>query len=335
MDSEITKELIFSHFARNISPLQRERIANWLREKANEEQYYEWLEEWETRNPQYRTQTETAAQAYTAFLTDNPHTEAGWSADVPAVLAVSRPWNRPFWLVAASVVLVASVAGLVFRHQLRYQTYTTTFGETQSIKLVDGSRVRLNANSSLQVPRWGFGSTTREVVLAGEADFSVTHTPDDQKFVVKTAKNFEVVVLGTEFTVFARKRGARVVLNKGKVQLQYQENKIAKQVTMKPGDLVTLDPENHIALKTLKQSQLHPAGEQNRFVFEETTLEEVAYMLQENYGLQVDIKNRDLAERVLMGSFQADNVDQLLQSISELLDINVVRQGNRVQIMDK
>jgi transmembrane sensor len=261
MDSEINKELIFRHFARKVSPLQRERIANWLRSTVNEEQYYEWLEEWESRNPQYLTQTDKATQQYTTFLTDNPHTEDARSINAPTILSVSRSWNRPFWLVAASVVLVASVAGLLFHKQLVYQTYTTTFGETRSIKLADGSSVRLNANSSLQVPRWGFGRSTREVVLAGEADFSVIHTPNDQQFVVKTAKDFEVVVLGTEFTVFTRKRGARVVLNKGKVQLHYQENKVAKQVTMKPGDLVTLDPENHIALKTLKQPQVNPARE--------------------------------------------------------------------------
>lgn len=335
MDSEINKELLFSHFAGNVSPLQRELIANWLRSAANEEQYYEWLEEWENRNPQYVPKTEIATQKYATFLTNNPHTENDRPTEVPTILTVSRPWNRLFWLVAASVVLVVSVAGLVFRNQLIYQTYTTAFGEIQSIKLADGSRVRLNANSSLQVPRWGFGSTTREVVLAGEADFSVTHTPDDQKFVVKTAKNFDVVVLGTEFTVFARKRGARVVLNKGKVQLYYQENKITKQITMKPGDLATLDPENHITLKTLKQTQPNPVWEEKRFVFDETTLEEVSYMLEENYGLQVDIKNHELAQRVLMGSFQADNVDQLLQSISELLDVSVVRQGSHVQIVDK
>eukprot|EP01098_Paradermamoeba_levis_P007808 TRINITY_DN3249_c0_g1_i4.p1 TRINITY_DN3249_c0_g1~~TRINITY_DN3249_c0_g1_i4.p1 ORF type:complete len:336 (+),score=-23.85 TRINITY_DN3249_c0_g1_i4:2193-3200(+) len=335
MDSEINKELIFSHFARKVSPLQRELIAQWLHSTANEEQYYEWLEEWENRNPQYLTQTEKATQQYTTFLTDNPHTEETQPNEAPLTLPVSRFWNRPFWLVAASIMLVVSMAGLFFRNQLIYQTYTTAFGETQSVKLADGSTVRLNANSTLRVPRWGFGQTTREVLLTGEADFSVTHTPNDQKFVVKTTNDFEVVVLGTEFTVFARKRGARVLLNKGKVQLHYQENKITKRVTMKPGDLVTLDPANHIALKTRRQYQPSPTGNEKRFVFEETSLEEVAYMLEENYGLQVEIKNRALAERVLMGSFQADNVDQLLLSISELLDINVVRQGNRVQIMDK
>ncbi|MCX6214531.1 FecR domain-containing protein [Spirosoma sp.] len=332
METKITKELVVNHFARKVSPIQRELIAQWLQDKANEEKYYEWLEEWENRNPQYRTQTDSAIQQFAAFLTDNPHlpdTEA--TIPQPAIVRPNR-WGQ--WLAAASVILLLGAAVGLFRNQILYKNYTTAFGEMQALTLADGSRVTLNANSSLRVPRWGFGKSNREVFLAGEASFSVTHTPDDRKFIVRTAKKLDIIVLGTEFTVFARKRGARVVLNKGKVQLQYQEGKTARQVLMKPGDLVTLDTRNHIALNPVKQSRFRSVSEEKRFVFEETTLEEVAYLLEDNYGLQVEIKNHELAERVLMGSFRADNVDQLLQSISELLDVSVVRQGQRVQITD-
>jgi transmembrane sensor len=335
MESEINKELIRSHFARKTSPLQRELIAQWLRQRENEEQYYEWLEEWEMQHPQYITQPELSFQRYAGFLAENPHNEEVEKTTNAPIMSLSTGWNRRNWLVAASILLLLSAGTLLFRNQILYQTYQTPFGESRSIQLADGSTVILNPNSTLRVPRWGFGHKTREVLLTGEANFSVTHTPTDQKFIVKTDNQFDVVVLGTEFTVFARKRGARVVLNKGKVQLQYREGEIARQLTMKPGDLVTLDPTNHVALKTVKQAQFQPVGKEKRFVFEETSLEEVAFLLEENYGLQVKIKDQALAERVLMGSFQADNVDQLLQSISELLDVNVVRQGNQVQIMDK
>lgn len=329
MESEVNKHLIFSYFSRTTSPLQRELIAQWLREEKNEEQYYEWLEEWETIHPQYRTQTDAAHRQYTAFLASNPHTHEAQEA--PEFSPENR-WNRRQWLVAASLLFLLSTGVLVFRNHLLYQTYETAYGETRSLHLSDGSRVTLNANSSLQVPRWGFGDRTREVLLTGEANFSVAHTPTHQHFVVKTSKNFEVVVLGTEFTVFARKRGARVTLNKGQVRLNYRAGAAQKQVTMKPGERVTLDPQNHLALQKVADSQRLPAWNEKRFVFEETPLEEVAYLLEENYGLQVSIRDSALANRRLMGSFRADNVDQLLQSISELLDISVVRQGNRVQL---
>ena len=330
MESEINKNLIFSYFGRSASPLQRALIAQWLREEKNEEQYYEWLEEWEMSHPQYLAPTEAAHQRYTVFLADHPHpNEATAFCPTPRN---QKPGHRTQWLVAASLLFLLGLGALVFKNPLLYKTYETAFGETRSLKLSDGSAVILNANSTLKVPRWGFGQRTRHVLLTGEANFSVTHTRDSKKFVVKTMNNFEVVVLGTEFTVFARKRGARVILNKGQVRFKYQQGATCKEVTMKPGELVTFDPQNRIALKKVRPLQRRPTWNEKRFVFDETPLQEVAYLLEENYGLQVKIKGQDLADRMLMGSFRADNVDQLLQSISELLDINVVRQGNRVQL---
>jgi transmembrane sensor len=331
MESEINKGFIFNHFARKTSPLQREMIAQWLRTKANEEYYYEWLEEWENKHPQYLTQTEPAYQRYSEFIAQNPNTET--VAEDTAALPVQHQWPRNLWLLAASVLLVLCSFVFLARSKLVYETFETAFGETRSIRLPDGSTVLLNANSSLRIPRWGFGRSTREVLLTGEANFSVTHTPTNQRFIVKTRKNFEVVVLGTEFTVFARNRGARVALNKGKVQLQYQEGTTARQLLMKPGQLVTLDQTNHMALQVIKHPETRPAWSEKRFVFDETPLREVAYMLEESYGLRVEINDPQLARRVLVGSLRAENADQLLQSISELLDINVIRQGNRVQLL--
>lgn len=335
MKRDISKELIFSHFAHKSSPLQRKMIDEWLQTEANEEQYFAWLEEWENTHPQYLPKSEAALENYEAFLEANPHSQL--PTEMPASESVvssnRRYWFR--WLAAASVVLVLGGVGWLFRSSLLYQTYQTAFGETKSVRLPDGSKVTLNANSLLRLPRFGFGTKNREVFLKGEASFSVTHTPDHQKFVVKTNKQFEVVVLGTEFSVYARQRISKVVLSKGKVQVRYQQGRTQKQIVLRPGDLVTLDRENNVDKKAVSHPQNYAAWEQKRFVFEETSLQDVAYLLQENYGLEVEIKDKELSERVIMGSFRAENVDQLLQSISELLDISVVRQGNRVQLSDK
>ncbi|HEV7351081.1 FecR family protein [Telluribacter sp.] len=335
METSITKQLIFDHFARKTSPLQREMIEEWLRNEAHEEQYYEWLEEWESRYPQYVAQTEQALERFAAFLQTNPLVVEETKTEVPDS---GEPTGRSFWrkwLLAASVGLFLLLGGWVLRDDLLYKNYQTAYGEVKTITLSDGSVIKLNTNSSLRVPRWGFGKNTREVYLTGEANFSIVHTADDQTFVVKTPKEFEVVVLGTEFTMYARQHNSKVVLKTGKVQVRYQEANKQKEVMMKPGDLVTLDRENRVELKTTQQAQKYSEWEEKRFVFEETTLEEVACLLQENYGLEVEIKDKELSERVLMGSFKANNMDELLLSISELLDINVVRQGNHVQLSDK
>jgi len=333
---EVTKELMFDHFAHKASPLQRGMIEEWLKARVHEELYYRWLEEWEATHPQYMVQTESAAERFASFLDENPHDLIVSKEDEDE--KNSRTGNRVLWarlLVAGSVALVLALGGWLARKDFLYKTYRTAYGEIQTVKLEDGSIVKLNTNSSLSVPRWGFAEDSREVFLIGEASFSVTHTHDNQRFVVKTLKDFEVVVLGTEFNLYARKYNSKIVLKKGKVKVRYKENKTSKEVTMKPGELVTLDRQNKVELRKTKQAQSYSAWEENRFVFEETSLEEVAYLLQENYGLQVEIKGEKLSERVLMGSFKAKNIDELLQTLSELLDINVVRQGNKVRMSDK
>jgi transmembrane sensor len=336
MKPQITKELIFAHFSRKTSPLQIKIIESWLAEESSKELYYEWLEEWENMHFQYNPETNRALAAYSSFLESNPQLEEDSEAhDSGSVTSgTGRRIGRIYW-IAASVVLFLAVSGWFLHDEVLYKTYKTAYGEVAVYKLSDGSTVKLNTNSALKVPRWGFGTKTREVLLTGEANFSVKHTANHQKFIVKTNKNFEVVVLGTEFTMHARTNYSKVVLTNGKVQLLYEENNSRKEMFMKPGDLVTLSKENHVRLQTTKQARQYSEWEEKRFVFEETSLEEVAYLLQENYGLEVKIKGKALSERMLMGSFRAKNVDELLLSISELLDLDVVRQGNHVQMADK
>ncbi len=334
MKTDISKTLLFHHFARKTSPLQRKRIEEWLQVESNEEQYYAWLEEWELQHMQYEAPTDSALKNYVQFLDANPlplltPEENSFGGSSPKI---TRKRGLQ-WLVAATLLLV--LGGWIFRDSIQYQTYQTAYGEIQRFQLTDGSTVKLNTNSSLRVPRWGFGDKTREVFLTGEANFSVTHTPSNQRFIVRTPKGIDVVVLGTEFTMYARQHNSKVVLSKGKVQVRYQQENTRKEVTMKPGDLVTFDRQNNVQLRTTRQAASYSAWEEQRFVFEETTLEEVAYLLQENYGLQVEIQGQALAERVLMGSFRARNLDELLLTISELLDISVIRQKNRVQMADK
>ena len=331
MNTSVNKELLFNHFARKTSPLQRQLIEEWLKNPASEEYYYEWLEEWERYNLQYLPETETALEVYKNFM-DSTVQEVTEETQLP-ILADKMPLRldfKKYWMIAASVACLLGLMTFIFRDNIQYQYYTTGKQQQQSILLPDGSKAELSENSSLRVPRWGFGTLSREVLLVGEASFSVKHTIDHKRFIVKSSNQFEVVVLGTEFSVCVRNQGSKVVLKKGKVRIQYTEGNQAKQLIMKPGELVSLDMANHIQKKVVASPPSTSEITGNRFVFDETTLQEVGYLLEENYGLQVEIKGEELAQRVLMGSFRAENVDELLKTISELLNINVVRQGNLV-----
>ncbi len=188
MKPKISEELIFAHFANKATPLQRKQIDYWLRTKANEERYYQWLEEWENKHPEYQPDSEKLTNDYIHYVQSTSRQHADGRVEDNAAKYF---WRRRLPLmIAASILLLLAVGLWLNRDALFYKNYQTAKGETKAFVLADGSQVTLNARSLLKVPRWNFGQASREVVLTGEANFSVTHTTDDRKFVVKTEKKF-------------------------------------------------------------------------------------------------------------------------------------------------
>lgn len=100
-----------------------------------------------------------------------------------------------------------------------YATLTTPKGGAYQVILPDGTKVWLNAASSIRYPT-AFGSKAREVEIVGEAYLVVA--PDrDRPFRVASAGQ-TIEVLGTEFNVSAYpdQEEAKTTLVEGKVKLQ-------------------------------------------------------------------------------------------------------------------
>lgn len=83
---------------------------------------------------------------------------------------------------------------------LAYNTLSTAKGEQYSVTLSDGTRVWLNAGSSLRFPIQ-FTGKQRKVEVAGEAYFEVTRNASRPFYV--TSGNTNVQVLGTSFNINA------------------------------------------------------------------------------------------------------------------------------------
>jgi ferric-dicitrate binding protein FerR (iron transport regulator) len=332
LQTPVTENLLRTYFAGQASALQKRMVEEWMKDARNEEVFYACLHEWEMENLSCLPDVSRAIGVFQDRIADasGPLVAASSEAVRPLPQASGRGWRR--WLAAASVVLALGLAMGYFREALLFKTYATGYGQTAALVLPDGSHVTLNANSQLRVPRLGFGSSIRQVYLHGEADFSVVHTPDDQRFMVRTDSMFKVEVLGTEFTVFARARQTKVVLTKGKVKVHYGKVETSSRpLILTPGDVVTVDKkQNKLQVKKVARPGNYAAWKHNRFVFENTSLLDIRNMLAENYGLEVLIKGDTAAAQTVSGSFQAHSVNELLQALSEVLEVNVIRQDNHV-----
>ncbi|QHV96893.1 FecR family protein [Spirosoma endbachense] len=334
MNQAIRKETLFEHFAGRSTALQRTMIADWLQQPANQMQYVAWLDEWEHQNLQYLADEDVALRRLSNKIEVWEQQQHPLSTEEQQVPVRPLPIS-PRWLVAASVMLCLLAGLYAGRQQLLYQTLETDFGETNQLTLPDGSKVTLNAHSTLRIPRFGFGNKTRAVYLTGEAAFSIKHTPSHQRFVVHTNRGVDVEVLGTEFNVYDRPGGTRVVLSKGAIQLTYSSPaKPVRQLRLKPGDAVSVNTLGQLTQSFTTQPEVSMAWRDHRFVFKSTSVREIADLLRDTYGLRVILKDPELANRTVTGSFQVKNADEFLQVVAELLEINYKQKDDTVTLFE-
>jgi len=323
---DIKRETIYNYFDNKATILEKRRIDEWVKDPQNKELFYEYLAQWESLNIQYESDVDAAIRRHRRRL-EIVEPEIGMTSKT---ISSSKLSARKL-SIAATFLLAALLVGYFNKDKILYKTLATSYGETKSVLLEDGTKVVLNANSSLTIPRLGFGEYTRNVSLKGEANFSVAHLPGDQKFVVKTADGPDVVVLGTEFTVYNRLHQFKVSLSKGKIQLKYKENQ-NKNLIMQPGELVTIDSEGAAVVKKKVNPEVFSAWKDNRYVFDHTSLQDICTLFEEDFGLAIEIADPEISTWAVSGTFKASNAQELLEALAESSGLVYKKENQKVII---
>jgi transmembrane sensor len=328
MKTTISKYTLFEYLSGRSNPLEKQLVMEWIAKQENSETFYEWLLEYETQFPQFVPDQEKAIQSLLEKVDAEQHEDYTQSAGIlythPGTYSIRR-----ILFIAASVLFIVS-AGWWFRDPILYKTYQTGYGQTTDIFLEDGSKVALNANSTLKIPRFGFSAEAREVFLSGEGEFTVSHTVDHKRFIVKTSEKFQVEVLGTQFSVFARPRGTKVALTSGSVRIDYDGDDARKEVMMEPGDLAVLDKKGEVQLEKKQDVKTFASWKEQRYVFDGTPMYDIASMVEENFGIKVSIADEETRMRTITGNFKTRDADELLKTISEALDLKMSAAGDSI-----
>lgn len=239
-------------------------------------------------------------------------------------LSQGRRLRRSWLSIAAAVVLALVVlapwkayhygSDSVKRDFAPFQ-FSTPNGAQMAMTLPDGSKVTLNAGSSL-VCSQGFGITNREIVLHGEGQFKVAHRKD-LPFTVKTQ---ELVAhdIGTEFilTNYDEDSTARLVLIEGMVSL---ENLVAhsSSIVKDKGECLVLDKHTGEMSRMPVDIEGGQTGHMDLLTFENEPLGSIAHELQRYYGVKV-IVAKEVAGKRFYGNFnrQHDSVDDIFRVLS-------------------
>lgn len=164
------------------------------------------------------------------------------------------------------------------------QTYITkhnSFGQRSIIQLSDGTKVTLNANSTLKYPKI-FGAI-RNVELEGEAYFEVMKNPK-KPFVVHTGA-LTTQVLGTSFNVNTHIEPDKieVALVEGRVKVNDQLS--GNHLTLMPNEKVVFDKVSKKLLKSDFDAESLTSWKDGILKFKDASFEEIAKEVYATYGI--------------------------------------------------
>lgn len=172
--------------------------------------------------------------------------------------------------------------------KLVYNELITPLGAKYKIVLPDGTRVWLNAGSSLRYPM-AFDTEERRVQLKGEGYFEVqkvSRGAGKVPFYVETPTQI-VQVLGTEFNISAYDddQVVRTTLISGKVNVSDRSNRL--QETLNPGEqAVQVNGGSFKVMKVNTESSI--SWKNGNFMFEDMYLRDIMKQLCRWYNVEID-----------------------------------------------
>jgi transmembrane sensor len=300
----------------------------------NKEQAMKW-EQWLAKNPQQQSLVTEAIEFMNSFsgkelsanvsqteeklrLLNNRINEL----ETPVVRMNSS--RKKWWMSAAAAILILAGTFTLLKTNSSKPILNTTYGQVSSNKLPDGSTMILNANSTVKLSKGWEKGKDREVWLDGEAFFKVTKTPEKSRFVVHTG-DVDIIVTGTQFNVMHRDSKTIVLLTEGSVILRTADG---KELAMKPGDYVEMGSKK-IERKEKKEENIL-AWKDNKMAFDNTSLEEVAHVISNHYGVKVTLADTELMTKSLTGIMPNNNLEVLLKAIEMGTDIIITRTDEEI-----
>ncbi|MBK8055309.1 MAG: FecR domain-containing protein [Saprospiraceae bacterium] len=203
-------------------------------------------------------------------------------------------------------------------------TIKTDFAETKNVSLPDGSKVILNANSSLTYSQDWDDTEDRKVWLEGEGYFSVAKgITKGQKFEVIT-KGLSVIVEGTIFNVNSRKDKVEVFLEEGKISLVTDfNNKSSKE--LKPGDFVRYFPKSKELKFSQKQKEIQNVSswKDGAILFQEANLIDVLKKLTEIYGVEFEVEDKEVTNKKITAGIPVAQLDVAITMLEDVLGLEI------------
>jgi len=206
-----------------------------------------------------------------------------------------------------------------------YNTISTPRGGQWTVILPDGTKVTLDATSSIKYPV-RFSGRERSVAVSGQMYFEVAHNKK-MPFHVRTG-NQDIEVLGTHFNVnvYPDEPDSRVTLLEGSIRLSNQ----SRNAVLKPGQqAITRQGTDHISIERVNAEDFI-AWKTGRFFFNNANIQTVMRQLSRWYDVDVSYKGV-IPHQQFNGDIQRNlKATEILDILSNYYNIPFKIEGKKI-----
>ena len=261
-----------------------------------------------------------------------------------AVTALRRRWVLPSLGMAAALLMTSGTGLLAWQHwqaqPLFTQAYASERGQQLAVQLPDGSQLRLDTATRLEV---AYYRDRREVVLhEGQAVFSVQANPERPFHVLSGPVG--ITVVGTRFSVrytpgLAGSDGVRVAVEEGQVRVVRRDGapgpalaQIAEAQTLAAGQQITADAQGSLAPVQQVAAEGIAAWREHRISFVNTPLAQALAEF-ERYGKTgLSISDPAVAALRLSGTFDPSDTQTLRKVLPHALPVRLQQGAGGLEI---
>jgi len=213
--------------------------------------------------------------------------------------------------------------------EILYNTMSTPPGGQYQLLLPDGSKVWLNAASSIRYPTT-FSQKVRRVEITGEAYFEIAKN-EKVPFIVQFNNGSEVKVLGTHFNIkaYTDEQEIKTTLLEGSIIITHGQ----KSTLLKPGNQAQINKEGGIKVEMNTDTEEAVAWKNGNFQFNKADLQTVMRQAARWYNLDVEYKGNPSDDNRFTGKIPMSvNLSQLLKWM-EWSDIHFKLEENKITVM--
>jgi transmembrane sensor len=213
--------------------------------------------------------------------------------------------------------------------ELVYNTMTTPRGRQFQIELPDGTKVWLNAASSIRFPT-RFNGKERRVEITGEAFFEVAKD-STKAFIALVNNNVEVRVLGTHFNIngYSDEPLTKTTLVEGKVAVNALNQEPA---ILKPGQQAMIDASSNMFVTEVNVDEV-VSWKNGRFIFQNSDIQTLMRQVARWYDIEVVFEG-NISELFVAEVSRHEPLSELLKLLELTKMVHFQLEGNKVIVKE-